>query len=113
MGGADGVDHFPSNIPGVVLPSLVGRGVSGDCLIAHKGAVAGAKAMAASAIDLFVRSANRCQSQGNLQARNRRRRVSPFTAAGPKAAAGSESRFMERYRPAMREYYSKERPEFR
>jgi aminobenzoyl-glutamate utilization protein B len=48
-----GLITFPSNIPGVSYHHW-SAGVSLATSIAHKGAVAGAKAMAGSAIDLFL-----------------------------------------------------------
>ena len=48
-----GLITFPSNIPGVSYHHW-SAGVSLATTIAHKGAIAGAKAMAASALDLFM-----------------------------------------------------------
>ncbi len=85
-----GLITFPSNIPGVSYHHW-SAGVSLATSIAHKGAVAGAKAMAASALDLFLDPQLVATGQGNFSGRNRRHRISPAVAAGAKAAGGFES----------------------
>ena len=86
-----GVVNFPSNIPGIAYHHW-GAGVSLATSIAHKGAVVGAKTMAASAVDLLMDPklvARACETFreeiGGVEYR-------PLPARRPAAAAGAQPR---------------------
>jgi len=84
-----GLITFPSNIPGVSYHHW-SAGVSLATTIAHKGALAGAKTMAASATRSLLGTEAGCAGEGNFQRRNRRHRISAAVAARSETAAGVE-----------------------
>lgn len=103
--------YFPSNVPNVNAHHW-GAGVALATSIAHKGAVAGAKAFAAAVAECFadpelVAEAKRTFSQelGGVQYKS-------MLPPDQRPPIELNRAIMEKYRPAMREHYLKERPEF-
>ncbi len=106
-----GVVNFPSNIPGIAYHHW-GAGVSLATSIAHKGAVAGAKTLAATAVDLLVdprlvaRAAQTFREEiGDVVYR-------PLLPEDQQPPLELNRALMERYRPAMEAHYPGEKPAF-
>lgn len=106
-----GLITFPSNIPGVSYHHW-SAGVSLATSIAHKGAVAGAKAMAASAVDLLSDDALVARAKETFREEIGDTEYRPLLPPDQKPPVELNRELMERYRPAMREHYLKERPVF-
>jgi aminobenzoyl-glutamate utilization protein B len=107
-----GLITFPSNIPGVSYHHW-SAGVSLATSIAHKGAVAGAKAMAASAIDLLLDPQIVAKAKETFAEEIGGVEYRPLLPPDQKPPLELNRDLMERYRPKMREHYLKDRPEFR
>ena len=80
--------------------------------IAHKGAVAGAKAMAGSAIDLFLTPTLIDRAKKTFKEEIGDTEYRPLLPPDQKPPLNLNRDLMERYRPAMREHYLKEKPVF-
>lgn len=106
-----GLITFPSNIPGVSYHHW-SAGVSLATSIAHKGAVAGAKAMAGAAVDLFSDPKLVAQAKETFQEEIGDTEYRPLLPPDQKPPLELNRDLMERYRPAMREHYVKEKPVF-
>jgi len=106
-----GLITFPSNIPGVSYHHW-SAGVSLATSIAHKGALAGAKAMAASAIDLFMDPKLVALAKETFKEEIGDTEYRPLLPPDQKPPLELNRNLMERYRPAMREHYLKEKPVF-
>lgn len=102
---------FPSNVPNVAFHHWA-AGSALATSVAHKGAVAGAKALAASIVDLLVDPGLVEQAKKTFEHELGgvvyRSLLPPDQ--GPPAALNRE--MMERFRPLMREHYIKEKPVF-
>jgi aminobenzoyl-glutamate utilization protein B len=107
-----GLISFPSNIPGVSYHHW-SAGVSLATSIAHKGAVAGAKAMASSAIDLLLDPKIVVKAKETFKQEIGDVEYRPLLPPDQKPPLDLNRDLMERYRPKMREHSLKERPEFR
>jgi aminobenzoyl-glutamate utilization protein B len=107
-----GLITFPSNIPGVSYHHW-SAGVSLATSIAHKGAVAGAKAMAASAIDLLLNPQIVAKAKETFKDEIGDVEYRPLLPPDQKPPLELNRDLMERYRPKMREHYLKDKPVFR
>src|SRR5258706_1930111 len=106
-----GLITFPSNRPGVYYHHW-SAGVSLATSIAHKGAVAGAKAMAASAVDLFLDPSPVAQAKETSKMEIGDVEYKPLLPPDQKPLLELNHDLMERFRPAMRAHYLKEKPVF-
>lgn len=106
-----GLITFPSNVPGVSYHHW-SAGVSLATSIAHKGAVAGAKAMAASALDLFMDPKLVVTAKETFKEEIGDTEYRPLLPPDQKPPLELNRDLMERYRPAMREHYLKDKPVF-
>ena len=106
-----GLITFPSNIPGVSYHHW-SAGVSLATSIAHKGAVAGAKAMAGSALDLFLEPGLVAKAKETFKEETGDTEYRPLLPPDQKPPLELNRDIMERYRPAMRDHYLKEKPVF-
>ena len=102
---------FPSNVPNLPFHHW-SAGAPLATTIAHKGALAGAKALAGTVIDLFTKPS----LLGSIKhAFAVERAAQPFTSLVPKdqkAPQDLNKDEMERWRPSMRAFYVKETPVF-
>jgi aminobenzoyl-glutamate utilization protein B len=103
---------FPSNIPGVASHYWAG-GVSLATSIAHKGAVAGAKTMAASVIDLLLDTKLVAKAKETFKEEIADVEYRPLLPPDQKPPLGLNKEIMERYRSLMQKHYLKEKPVFR
>jgi aminobenzoyl-glutamate utilization protein B len=106
-----GLITFPSNIPGVSYHHW-SAGVSLATSIAHKGAVVGAKAMAASAVDLLMDPSLVAKAKETFKEEIGDVEYKPLLPPEQKPPLELNHSIMERFRPAMREHYLKEKPVF-
>jgi aminobenzoyl-glutamate utilization protein B len=106
-----GLVTFPSNIPGVSYHHW-SAGVSLATSIAHKGAEVGAKAMAASAIDLFMDAGLIARAKETFAEEIGDTVYRPLLPPEQKPPVALNRQLMERYRPLMQEHYLKEKPVF-
>jgi aminobenzoyl-glutamate utilization protein B len=106
-----GLVNFPSNIPGIPYHHWA-AGVSLATSIAHKGAVAGAKAMAASALDLFLTPALVEQAKTTFAEEIGGVEYRPLLPEDQKPPLELNKSIMDRYRPLMKKHYSEEKPVF-
>lgn len=107
-----GLINFPSNIPGVSYHHW-SAGVSLATSIAHKGAVAGAKVMAASAVDLLMDPTLVAKVRQTFKEEIGDVAYRPLLPPDQKPPLDLNRDLMERYRPMMRQRYLKEKPAFR
>ncbi|MEE8074299.1 MAG: hypothetical protein V3T60_01585 [Candidatus Binatia bacterium] len=103
---------FPANIPGISFHHWA-AGVSLATSIAHKGAVAGAKTMAASTIDLLLDTKLVAKARETFKEEIADVEYRPLLPPDQKPPLELNKEIMERYRPLMQKHYSKEKPAFR
>jgi aminobenzoyl-glutamate utilization protein B len=106
-----GLITFPSNIPGVSYHHW-SAGVALATSIAHKGAVVGAKAMAATAIDLLMDPSLVAKAKQTFKEEIGGVEYKPLLPPDQRPPLELNRDLMERYRAAMREHYLKEKPVF-
>ena len=106
-----GLINFPANIPGVSYHHW-SAGVSLATSIAHKGAVVGAKAMAASAIDLLMDPKRVTQAKETFKQEIGDVEYRPLLPPDQKPPLELNRELMERYRPLMRKHYLDQKPAF-
>jgi aminobenzoyl-glutamate utilization protein B len=102
---------FPGNVPNVGFHHWA-AGVTLAMSIAHKGAVAGAKALAASVLDFFMDQALLEKAKATFGEEIKGVRYTPLLPAEQKPPVELNHALMERFRPAMRKRYLAERPQF-
>lgn len=106
-----GMINFPANVPGVSYHHW-SAGVSLATSIAHKGAVAGAKAMAGAAIDLLLDPKLVAKAKESFKEEIGDVEYRPLLPPDQKPPLGLNRELMERYRPLMRKHYLDQRPVF-
>ena len=106
-----GVVNFPSNIPGIAYHHW-GAGVSLATSVAHKGAVAGAKTMAASAVDLLMDPQLVARAKETFKEEIGDVEYRPLLPDDQQPPLELNRILMERYRSAMEAHYPKEKPAF-
>ena len=106
-----GLINFPSNIPGVSYHHW-SAGVALATSVAHRGAVAGAKAMAATAVDLFLDPKLVAKAKETFKEETGDVEYRPLLPPDQKPPLELNREIMERYRPLMREHYLKKKPAF-
>jgi len=102
---------FPSNVPGVPFHHWTG-GAALATSIAHKGAVAGAKVLAATAVDLLSDPALVQRAKDTFADEIGDVTYEPLIPADQKPPVDLNREMMEAFRPAMREHYVTEKPVF-
>jgi aminobenzoyl-glutamate utilization protein B len=97
--------RYPSNIPGLPGHNWA-NAVAMATPIAHKGAVAGAKAAAMTIVDLLTKPELVKQAWTYFnEVQTKAMKYTPFIAADTPAATWLNRETFERFRPAMRKYY--------
>lgn len=102
---------FPANIPGIPFHHWA-AGVSLATSIAHKGAVAGAKTMAGTAVDLLIDPGLVKQAKESFKEEIGDVEYQPLLPPDQQPPLDLNRAIMENYRPLMKEHYLKERPVF-
>ena len=103
---------FPSNIPGIPAHHWA-AGVAPATSLAHKGAVAGAKVLAASALDFFANTALVGEAKASFKKEIGDVQYKSFLPPDQKPPIHLNKEIMERYRPLLQKFYVKEKPEFK
>jgi aminobenzoyl-glutamate utilization protein B len=81
--------------------------------IAHKGAVVGAKVIAASALDLLTSAALRDAARKQFEQDTKETKYFSLLPEGAKPPIDLNKEIMEKYRPAMRKFYLDKRADFK
>jgi aminobenzoyl-glutamate utilization protein B len=102
---------FPSNVPHVAFHHWA-AGAALTTSIAHKGAVAGAKALAASVLDFFVDRDLVAQTKATFQQEIADVVYRPLLPDDQRPPVDLNRAEMDKYRPQMERHYVKERPVF-
>jgi aminobenzoyl-glutamate utilization protein B len=103
---------FPSNIPGIPFHHWA-AGVAPATSLAHKGAVAGAKALAASVIDFMTNPSLVDEAKATFKKEIGDVQYKSFLPPDQKPPIHLNKEIMDRYRPFLEKYYLKEKPEFK
>ncbi len=102
---------FPGNVPHLPFHHWT-AGAALATSIAHKGGVAGAKALAASVVDFLVDPELVAQTKASFASEIGDTVYAPLLPADQRAPAHLNRELMERFRPAMEEFYPKDQPNF-
>ena len=102
---------FPSNIPGIHFHQWA-AGVAPATSLAHKGAVTGAKVLAASVIDFMINPSLVDQAKATFKNEIGNFQPKSFLPADQKPPTYLNKEIMDRYRPLLEKHYHKERPKF-
>ncbi|MEE2971114.1 MAG: amidohydrolase [Pseudomonadota bacterium] len=103
--------RFPANIPNIGYHHWA-AGVSLATSIAHKGGLAGAKALAASVIDLLLDPDLVDAAKGTFKEELGGVAYESLLPPGQKPPLELNRSIMEKFRPAMRNHYLKDAPRF-
>lgn len=102
---------FPATVPEVAFHHWTG-GVPLATSIAHKGAVAGAKALSGAIVDLLMDPALVQRAKDTFDAQRNGVSYHPLLPAGQKPPIDLHRGLMEHWRPQMRQHYLKQEPVF-
>jgi aminobenzoyl-glutamate utilization protein B len=102
---------FPSNVPNVAFHHWAG-GAALTTSIAHKGAEAGAKALAASVLDFMIEPSLVTEAQRTFQQEIAGVEYRSLLPPNQRVAVDTNRELMDRYRPLMERHYLKEEPVF-
>jgi aminobenzoyl-glutamate utilization protein B len=103
--------YFPANIPNISSHHWA-AGVALATSIAHKGALAGAKVMAASVIECFRTPAIVAEAKRTFEEELGGIQYRPLLPREQKPPAELNRAMMEKYRPLLARHYVKEKPTF-
>jgi aminobenzoyl-glutamate utilization protein B len=106
-----GTIRFPSAVPGVQAHHWT-AGIAPTMSIAHKGAVVGAKVLAASALDLLTSAELRSAAKQQFEQDTKEIKYFSLLPPGAKPPLDLNKEMMEKFRPAMRKYYLNRRAQF-
>ena len=102
---------FPGNIPNIPNHHWA-AGVAPATSIAHKGAIAGAKVLAASVVDFLTEPKLVEQAKLTFQKETEGFQYKSFLPPDQKPPVHLNKELMERYRPMLSKHYMKEKPKF-
>ena len=102
---------FPANIPNIPNHHWA-AGVAPATSIAHKGAVAGAKVLAASVVDFLTNPQLVEDAKITFKKETAGFEYKSFLPPDQKPPIHLNKEIMERYRPLLTKYYLKEKPKF-
>jgi aminobenzoyl-glutamate utilization protein B len=103
--------YFPATVPNISFHHWV-AGVPLATSIAHKGAVAGAKVMAASVVECFSNPSVADEAKRTFKEELGGTEYRSLLPPGQKAPVTLNRATMEKFRPSMAAHYRKEKPEF-
>ena len=107
-----GTVRFPSAVPGVQAHHWT-AGITPTMSIAHKGAVVGAKVIAASVLDLLTSPELRAAAKKQFEEDTKEMKYFSLLPPGAKAPLDLNREMMEKYRPEMRKFYLSKKAEFK
>jgi len=103
--------YYPANIPNINAHHWA-AGVALATSIAHKGALAGAKVLAASVLECLLRPAIVAEARRTFKEELGGTEYVPLLPHDQKPPVDLNRAMMEKYRPLMAAHYLKERPRF-
>jgi aminobenzoyl-glutamate utilization protein B len=103
---------FPSNIPGIAAHHWA-AGVAPATSLAHKGAVAGAKVLAASVMDFFTDAQLLSEAKATFKEEIAGIEFKSLLPADQQPPLDLNQEIMDRFRPLMRKDYLDQKPVFR
>jgi aminobenzoyl-glutamate utilization protein B len=103
--------YYPANVPGISFHHWA-AGAALATSIAHKGAVAGSKVMAASIVECFKNPAIIEEAKRTFKDEIGDVKFKSMLPPDQKPPVELNRVMMEKFRPAMREHYVKEKPIF-
>ena len=104
--------RFPSAIPGVQAHHWT-AGIAPTTSIAHKGAVVGAKVLAASVIDLLTSPELVAAARKQFAEDTKEIKYFSLLPEGAKPPVDLNKDIMDKYRPAMRKFYLNKKAQFK
>src|SRR6266536_1645509 len=104
--------RFPVVVPGV-QPHHWTAGITPTMSIAHKGAVVGAKVIAASVLDLLASTELRAAAKKQFEEDTKETKYFSLLPPGAKPPLDLNKEMMDKYRPAMRKFYLNKKAEFK
>jgi aminobenzoyl-glutamate utilization protein B len=104
--------RFPAAVPGIQAHHW-SAGITPTMSIAHKGAVAGAKAIAASVLDLLTSAELRAAAKKQFDQDTKESKYFSLLPEGAKPPLDLNREMMEKYRPAMKKFYLTKKVEFK
>jgi aminobenzoyl-glutamate utilization protein B len=107
-----GTIRFPVVVPGVQAHHWT-AGITPTMSIAHKGAVVGAKVMAASILDLLTSPELRAAAKKQFDEDTKDMKYFSLLPPGAKPPLDLNREIMEKYRPEMRKFYLSKKAEFK
>lgn len=103
--------YYPANIPNINAHHWA-AGVALATSIAHKGALAGAKVLAASVVECLLRPARVAEAKRTFKEELDGVAYAPLLPREQKPPVDLNRAMMEKFRPLMAAHYLKERPRF-
>jgi aminobenzoyl-glutamate utilization protein B len=107
-----GTVRFPVVVPGVQAHHWT-AGITPTMSIAHKGAVVGAKVMAASILDLLTSPELRAAAKKQFEDDTKDIKYFSLLPPDAKPPLDLNKEMMEKYRPQMRKFYLSKKAEFK
>ena len=107
-----GTIRFPSVVPGIQAHHW-SAGITPTMSIGHKGAVAGAKVIAASVLDLLTSPELRDAAKKQFEQDTKDSKYFSLLPEGAKPPLDLNKEMMEKYRPAMQKFYLNKRADFK
>jgi len=107
-----GTVRFPSAVLGVQAHHWT-AGITPTMSIAHKGAVVGAKVMAASVLDLLTSPELRAAAKKQFEEDTKEIKYFSLIPPDAKPPLDLNKEMMDKYRPAMRKFYLTQKAEFK
>jgi len=107
-----GTIRFPSVVPGIQAHHW-SAGITPTMSIGHKGAVAGAKVIAASVLDLLTSPELRAAAKKQFEQDTKDSKYFSLLPEGAKPPLELNKEMMEKYRPAMKKFYLTKQAEFK
>jgi aminobenzoyl-glutamate utilization protein B len=104
--------RFPSAIPGVQAHHWT-AGIAPTTSIAHKGAVIGAKVLAASVLDLLTSPELLAAAKQQFAEDTKEMKYFSLLPEGAKPPVDLNKEIMDKYRPAMRKFYLNKKAQFK
>lgn len=103
--------RFPSAVPGVQAHHWT-AGIAPTTSIAHKGAVIGAKVLAASVLDLMTSPELMAAAKKQFEQDTKETKYFSLLPEGAKPPVDLNKDIMDKYRPAMRKFYLNKKVQF-
>lgn len=104
--------RFPSVVPGIQAHHW-SAGITPTMSIGHKGAVTGAKAIAASVLDLMTSPELRAAAKKQFEQDTKDSKYFSLLPEGAKPPLDLNKEMMEKYRPAMKKFYLTKKADFK